>query len=139
MRVHHAATTVRTGGAVRAHDITAAVCDAVRVAGVRAGLVVASVPHATCALYVNENEAGLRGDVERVACELLEPLARTGGFAHDRIDDNARAHLMAILLAHQVTLPVVDGAPVLGTWQNIFLLEMDGPRTRTLHVQVLGE
>jgi secondary thiamine-phosphate synthase enzyme len=139
MHVHHAETSIRTGGAVRAHDVSAAVREAVRATGVGAGLVVVSVPHATCALYVNENEAGLRGNVERLARELLEPLARADGFAHDRIDDNARAHLMAILLAHQVTLPVLSGEPVLGTWQSIFLLEMDGPRARTLHVQVLGE
>jgi len=139
MRVHHAETTVRTAGAVRAHDVTSAVRDAVRAAGVREGLALVSVPHATCAVYVNENETGLRGDVERLARELLEPLARAGNFAHDRIDDNARAHLMATLLSHQTTLPVTGGEPVLGTWQSVFLLELDGPRARTLQVHVLGE
>jgi secondary thiamine-phosphate synthase enzyme len=113
--------------------------DAVRVSNVRDGLALVSVPHATCAVYVNENEPGLRHDVERVARELLEPLVRARAFEHDRIDDNARAHLMATLLSHQTTLPVAGGAAVLGTWQSIFLLEMDGPRVRTLQVHVLGE
>ena len=139
MRVHHSETAVRTAGAVRAHDVTAAVRDAVRASGVHEGLALVSVPHATCALYVNEDEAGLRSDVERLARELLEPLGRGAGFAHDRIDDNARAHLMATLLSHQATLPVGGGEPLLGTWQSVFLLEMDGPRTRTLRVHVLGE
>lgn len=139
MRIHLHETTVRTASSVHAHDVTAAVRDAVRASGVREGLVLVSVPHATCALYVNEDESGLRSDVERLARELLQPLARAGGFAHDRIDDNARAHLMAVLLSHQTTLPVGGGEPLLGTWQSVFLLELDGPRTRTLRVHVLGE
>lgn len=139
MRIHHCEAAVRTAGAVRAHDVTAAVRETVRASGVREGLAVVSVPHATCALYVNEDESGLRSDVERLARDLLEPLARAGGFAHDRIDDNARAHLMATLLSHQTTLPVGGGEPLLGTWQSVFLLELDGPRTRTLRVHVLGE
>jgi secondary thiamine-phosphate synthase enzyme len=139
MHVQHTEVTVRTGGPVRVHDVTARVRDAVREANVRQGIAVVSVPHTTCAVCVNENETGLVGDIERLARQVLDPLAREGGFAHDRIDDNARAHLTSILLGHQTTLVVRGGEPVLGTWQSVFLVELDGPRTRSLHVQVLGE
>lgn len=139
MRVQHSEVPVQTGGPVRVHDVTARVREAVRGASVREGLAVVSVPHTTCAVCVNENETGLVSDIERLARQVLDPLARDGGFAHDRIDDNARAHLTSILLGQQTTLAVHDGEPVLGTWQSVFLVELDGPRTRRLHVQVLGE
>jgi secondary thiamine-phosphate synthase enzyme len=139
MRVHHAEVSVRTGGPIQTHDVTAAVRDAVRTAAVRDGLVLVSVPHTTCAVCVNENESGLRADLERLARRILEPIEREGRFAHDQIDDNARAHLTSVLLGHQTTLAVRDGEVVLGTWQSVFLIELDGPRQRSLQVQILGE
>ena len=137
--MHHASNSLRTGGPVKAHDVTESVCQAVHDSGVRAGIVLVSVPHTTCAVCVNENEAGLRADIERMARQVLDPLAREGGFQHDRVDENARAHLTAILMGHQTTLPVRDGEPVLGTWQRVFLVELDGPRQREIHIDVLGE
>jgi len=131
--------SVRTAAAIEVQDVTGTVRSAVRDAGVENGLVCISVPHTTCAVCINENEAGLRSDLERMAREILAPLASNGPFAHDRVDDNARAHLTAVLLGNAVTVPVTGGAPSLGTWQSIFLVELDGPRTRELHVQVLGE
>ena len=139
MPVHHASVALRTGGKVRAHDVTSEVREAVRASGVRRGIVLVSTPHTTCAVCVNENETGLRSDLERLASDVLEPLARRGGFAHDRVDDNARAHLTSVLLGNQTALPVEAGEPVLGTWQSVFLIELDCPRERSLHVQVLGE
>ena len=139
MRVQHTEVTVRTGGPVRVHDVTAPVREAIRSANIREGLAVVGVPHTTCAVCINENETGLVGDIERLARQVLDPVAREGGFAHDRIDHNARAHLTSILFGHQTTLAVHAGEPVLGTWQSVFLIELDGPRTRSLYVQVLGE
>jgi secondary thiamine-phosphate synthase enzyme len=139
MAVHHAKITLRTGGKVKTHDVTSQVRDAVRASGVRQGIVLVSTPHTTCAVCVNENETGLRADLERLAADVLEPLARQGGFAHDRVDDNARAHLTSVVIGNQTALPVEAGEPILGTWQSVFLVELDGPRERSLHVQVVGE
>jgi secondary thiamine-phosphate synthase enzyme len=139
MPVHHAHIHIDTRGPVHVHDVTSAVRDAVRRSGIDAGVVVVSVPHTTCAVCVNENEAGLRADLERLGREILGPLAAAGSFAHDRVDDNARAHLTSILIGHQTTLAVRAAAPVLGQWQSILLLELDGPRGRTLDVQVIGD
>ncbi|MBW1947271.1 MAG: YjbQ family protein, partial [Deltaproteobacteria bacterium] len=59
------------------------------------------------------------------------PLA---GYQHDRIDNNADAHLKAIILGSSETIPVTGGELVLGTWQRIFFVELDGPRQRTVNI-----
>lgn len=104
-------------------DVAAALTDAAD------GLACISVPHCTCAIYVNENEPGLLADT----LALVERLVQ-GQWRHDRIDDNAEAHLAASLLGNSVCLPVQDGRLVLGTWQRVMLVELDGPRRRTVHL-----
>ncbi len=130
MPISRRSTEVRTPGKVAIVNITGPVRDALTAAGLREGLAFVSVPHTTCGLCVNEDEEGLKQDLVRVASSLLEPLERESPFLHDRIDDNARAHLTAVLLGHYVTVPVNDGDLALGTWQSLFLIEMDGPRRR---------
>jgi secondary thiamine-phosphate synthase enzyme len=77
--------------------------------------------------------------LERLGGSLLDPFRGSGGFRHDAIDDNAQAHLTSVLLGHSVTVPVASGKPVLGIWQSLLLLEMDGPRSRTLDLTLLGD
>lgn len=86
------------------------------------------VRHTTAGVAVNEAESRLLSDVE----SFLADLVPDGGWAHDRIDDNADSHLRALLLGPSVTLPVSDGRLDLGTWQSVLLVECDGPRTRTV-------
>ena len=76
---------------------------------------------------------------QRFLAEILEPLRGKAPFAHDRVDDNAMAHLTSLLFHPSLTVPVVNGSPVLGTWQSLFLVELDGPRQRTLRVTLTGE
>ncbi len=130
--------TVRTPGRVSLVNVTRELEAAVRESGVESGMVCAFVPHTTCALIVNEDEPGLREDVLRLVGRILEPLRSQAPFAHDRVDDNAAAHLAAILLQPSVVSPVAGGRPALGTWQSLFLVEMDGPRSRTLSATVLA-
>jgi len=139
MRIQHVNATVKTGSQVSLENITAEVLDLVRRTGVMEGLAVVTVPHTTCALAVNEDEQGLRQDIKRLAGTVLDPLEREAAFEHNCIDDNARAHLTSLLLGHAVNVPVSRGRLVLGTWQSIFLIEMDGPRSRQVSVSVLGE
>ncbi len=128
--------TVRTRKRLDLVNVTRELEQAVRAGGIETGIALAFVPHATCALALNEDEAGLREDVLRMVEGLVEPLRRDAPFAHDRIDDNAAAHLGAIVLGPSITVPVIGGRPALGTWQALFLVEMDGPRSRTLRVVV---
>jgi len=128
--------TIRTRERLELVDVTRELARAVRDSGVESGIAVAFVPHATCALALNEDEAGLRADVLRLVRGVIEPLRRERPFDHDRIDDNAAAHLGAVLLGPSLTIPVAGGRPALGTWQSLFVVEMDGPRERTLRVTV---
>jgi secondary thiamine-phosphate synthase enzyme len=139
MRIHQADTAVKTQGRVSVENVTGQVRSCVERSGIRDGFVLVTVPHTTCGLAVNEDEDGLRRDIIRLAGSLLTPLAGPVGFEHDHVDNNAQAHLTAILLGHSVHLPVTKSAPVLGTWQSVFLVEMDGPRTRRLDIRVFGE
>lgn len=138
MKIHQGAATVKTAARISVENVTSFVAREVESSGVADGLLVASVPHTTCGLAVNEDESGLREDIERVAARLLSPIAQQGRFAHDCVDDNAQAHLTSLLLGHSVTVPVRDGRLHLGTWQSVFLIELDGPRSRRLDVQILG-
>lgn len=89
------------------------------------------VQHTTAGITVNEAEDRLLGDLG----DALAALVPDEGWAHDRIDDNADAHVRAMLVGPSVTVPVADGAFALGTWQSLLLVECDGPRERTICVQ----
>jgi len=121
---------VSTSERVAVVDVTAKVAEAVP-EDVERGVCTAFVPHTTAGVVVNENETRLLGDVER-ALDRIVP--REGGYEHDTIDDNADAHLRAMLLGESVSVPVVAGGLDLGTWQSILFVECDGPRTRSLEV-----
>ena len=126
---------VRTGSRIEFRNITSDVRRIVGESGVRSGIATVYTPHTTTAIFVNEDEGGLRGDLMKVL-EKLIPVE--GGYQHDLVDDNAFAHLRSIIVNPSITIPIRDGRLMLGTWQSIFLAEFDGPRTRTVYVQVLG-
>jgi secondary thiamine-phosphate synthase enzyme len=84
------------------------------------------VLHATAAIVVNEN------DDPNIGIDLLRALDDAipdhANWLHDRVDDNAQAHIKAAILGPSETIPIADGELVLGTWQGIILVELDGPR-----------
>jgi secondary thiamine-phosphate synthase enzyme len=139
VRTGGASIEIQTAGKVCVRDVTPEVRQALETAGLRQGLALITVPHTTCGLCVNEAEPGLLEDLTRLAARLVDPVAPKGGFAHDRIDANARAHLFAALLGGSVVLPVHDAALRLGSWQSVLLIEADGPRRRRLEMTFLGE
>lgn len=138
MRVAEASIEIRTPARVAIVNLSRQVEDRIRSAGVARGVALLSVPHTTCGLCVNEDEEGLRRDLEHLAGSLVDLVRPPGGFHHDRVDDNARAHLTAALLGHSVNLRIRDGAPALGTWQSVLLVEIDGPRDRRVDLVCLG-
>ncbi len=114
-------------------DITNSVMDAVKQSGVADGICLVYVPHATAAVVINENAD------PNVCQDILEALAGlipAGRWRHDRIDDNADAHIKAAILGPGESIPVHGGRLMLGTWQRIMLVELDGPRERTVLVTV---
>jgi secondary thiamine-phosphate synthase enzyme len=114
-------------------DITAQVAEVVQRSGVRNGLCLVYVPHATAAVVINENAD------PNVCQDILDALGRMvpeGAWRHDRVDNNAAAHIKATILGPSETVPVRDGGLQLGTWQSLMLVEFDGPRERTLIIEV---
>jgi len=126
--------TVATRARETLVDITSEVQAAVAQAGVREGLVVVMSPHTTAGITVNENADP---DVPRDMLHWLKTrIPQHGEFRH--AEGNSDAHLKTSLFGVSQVLPVHEGKVLLGTWQAIFLAEFDGPRTRRVHVQVLG-
>ena len=123
-------------------DVTPQVEDAVRESSIEAGTALIFSRHTTAAIVINEAEPGLLQDMER----MLERLApRAIEYAHNAMartipnePENGHAHLRHLLLGASETVPVVDGRLHLGTWQRVFLAELDGPRRREVVVQVMG-
>ncbi|MEM1925043.1 MAG: secondary thiamine-phosphate synthase enzyme YjbQ [Pyrobaculum sp.] len=117
--------------------ITERVEKAVEKSGVKNGVALIYVPHATAILTANENEARLREDI---LSKLKSLFPRGAGYRHDEIDDNANAHLANIFVGFHLVMPIVGGRLLRGTWQDVMLIEMDGPRSRRgVVVVVLGE
>ena len=123
-----------TRGSTELVDITGEVKAIVNSKNVDAGLCVIFTKHTTTGIIINENEGGLRSDI----LKLLDELVPKGkGYLHDRIDSNAHAHLRAVVLGSSETIPIENGALVLGTWQSILFVECDGPRRREVLVQIV--
>jgi len=139
VKVANASADIRTTARVAVVNVTEECREALSRTGIARGLAVVTVQHTTCGLCVNEDEPGLRHDLELLSSRLVDLVRPPEGFRHDRVDDNARAHLTAVLLGHSMTVPVLDGALALGTWQSLFLMEIDGPRTRRVDMVFLGE
>ncbi|MBS1263937.1 MAG: hypothetical protein MAG715_01132 [Methanonatronarchaeales archaeon] len=129
------ALQVSTSSATEVVDVTEEVSEEVEASGVDSGIGVASVTHTTAALVIQENETELSEDLMNVLDDLVP---KGAGYLHDGSDGNAHSHLRAALLGGSVSFPVTDGRPVLGTWQRILLFEADGPRRRTVEVEVVG-
>ncbi len=95
-----------------------------------------TVGHTTCALTLNEREPGLLEDLE-TALERIVPWG--AGYRHDRgAESNAAAHIRAALLGHQLVLQVRGGRLALGAWQDVLLVELDGPRSRKVEIAPLS-
>ena len=115
-------------------DLTARVSDIVAETGVDEGLCNVYVTHATAAIVVNENDdPNVCVDV----LDLLDRLIPAGVWRHDKVDGNAASHIQATILGPSETIPVRGGKLLLGTWQAVMLVELDGPRDRRVVVTTL--
>ena len=114
-------------------DLTARVAEIVARADVAEGLCSVYTPHATAAIVINEN------DDPNVCVDVLDALDRlipAGIWRHDKVDGNAASHIQAAILGPGETIPVRAGKLLLGTWQAVMLVELDGPRDRRVVVTV---
>lgn len=145
LRVCRDVVRLRTEGALQFVDLTALVAERVRRSGIRDGALTVQSRHTTAAIVVNENEPLLIEDLE----DALERWAPRGArYRHNDLSaratappgekPNGHAHARALVLGGSVALNVAAGEIDLGEWQSIFLVELDGPRCRTVSVQIMG-
>ena len=133
--MHKRILTVSSSAHQQLIDITREVVKFVEDSDVGEGILMVSVPHATAAVVVNENERGLLSDI---LTRIREVFPQSPGYLHNRIDDNADAHLAATFLGHSRSFPIENNRLVHGTWQSIFIVELDGPRSRReVHLNIV--
>ena len=137
--VHQEQLTFETAGHRHVTDVTDRVVEIVGRSGVKAGIVQMFCVGSTAALGAIEFEPGLQRDLPEMLDRLIPP-SREYGHEQAWHDGNGHSHLQATLLGPSLSVPVTDGKPVLGTWQQIIHLECDvRPRRRTVVVTVMGE
>jgi len=133
-------------------NITDRVEEVIKEADIKDGQVLVFVPHSTAAILLTENEEGLKRDW----LDVLKKIVSGFNFQHDQInetpshfsphpvsqdsaiDNNADSHILSGLVGQGKTLPVQNGRIVRGTWQQIFLAEFDGPKTRKVIIKISG-
>jgi len=129
--------TVDTQQSGQSIDITAPVTEIVRSAGVESGLCHVMVLHSTAAVVVNEtHDPNIGVDVIRA---LERAIPERADWLHDRVDHNAHSHIKAAILGPSELIPVSRGELLLGTWQRVMLIELDGPRKRRISVQLVTD
>jgi secondary thiamine-phosphate synthase enzyme len=117
--------------------ITPQVEQILKKSGVKDGIVLVSAMHITAGVYVNDLEDGLIEDID-AWLEKLAPFKKDYKH-HQTGEDNGDSHLKAILVHHQVILPISNSKLDLGTWQRVFYAEFDGQRSKRVLVKVMGE
>lgn len=139
MAVKTFALNVKTKGDAHMVDITGAASQTVTDSELKAGIVTLFVPGSTAALTTIEYESGALQDFKRLFEEIA---SEERDYAHNARwgDGNGHSHVRAALLGPSLTVPFADGKLLLGTWQQIILVDFDNcPRERRLVAQVIGE
>ena len=142
MRVFQTSLTLSSEESTEISDITKTIRDAIQQFPVTAGIALINTLHTTCALFINEFQSALIGDLKGLI-ERLVP--ERDGYRHDdpRYSDcergNAHSHLRAALLGRSIAVGINEGELSLGRFQSIIFAELDGPRKREVTVQVIGE
>jgi secondary thiamine-phosphate synthase enzyme len=136
MKVVEQTLSVRSSKRCQMIDITGQIADAAAKSGIQNGLITVYCPHTTAAITINENADP---DVPHDMLLTLEKLIpqNLAGYQHN--EQNSDAHVKSSLIGCSRQVLLNHGNPVLGTWQGVFFCEFDGPRSRTVHIQIMGE
>lgn len=140
MAVHTVSLTIRMEGDTQIDNITKSVADALAGSQLKAGIVTVFVKHTTASVMIIEDEPGIRSDTKMFWDRLVPADTRWRHNTMNLGEDNGHSHLRGQLQGPSVTIPFADGELLLGTWQQIVVVDFDTrARTRELVVQVLGE
>jgi secondary thiamine-phosphate synthase enzyme len=146
MNIHKQKITKESKGQIEFIDITPDVEEILVNSGVKYGQILVFSPHTTCGVAINQNETLLLQDFQRLLYKLAPVDER---YSHDLFElkagsnsdgrSNGHSHCKNLIVGVNETVPVEDGKILLGKRQNIFMVELDGARTREIIVQVMGE
>lgn len=126
---------------VEMRSITREIAAFVEQGPVRDGVVQISLLHTTAGLMLNETQGALLSDVTSMFEQMVPSRVyykHNDPMLSDCERKNADAHLRAVVVGNNLSIPVCDGRMVLGTWQNVLLTEFDGPNRRKIHLQLMG-
>jgi secondary thiamine-phosphate synthase enzyme len=126
---------VKTTGTRQVVDLTDQVNRQIAQSKIQEGLCLLFIQHTTAALAVGEVGEGTEEDLLDVLKEMIPKIR----FRHAHDPSHAPAHMIASILGPSLTLPIAQGKLALGTWQSVLLIELDGPRERTVHVNFLKQ
>jgi secondary thiamine-phosphate synthase enzyme len=141
LTIHGETIVISTDQRVELVDLTNKIMEFAKKFNIKEGLVSLWSMHTTCALFINEFQTALLSDIKRFLEQMVQ---RDAEWLHNNPDHsdcdrfNADSHLRALLLGHSLTLQVSGGEVVLGQWQRILMAELDGPRARSLRIQLMG-
>jgi secondary thiamine-phosphate synthase enzyme len=141
LTIHGETIVISTDQRIELVDLTNRIMEFAKKFNIKEGLVSLWSMHTTCALFINEFQTALLSDIKRFLEQMVQ---RDAEWLHNNPDHsdcdrfNADSHLRALLLGHSLTLQVSGGEVVLGQWQRILMAELDGPRARSLRIQLMG-
>jgi len=145
MQIINQIIEIETEPGIGIYNITPQIVKILEDSGIKNGQLLVFSRHTTTALAINENEERLLEDVKVHLRKLAPPDEK---YLHNDLhlrdvpDDepiNAHSHLMAMMLSTSEVIPIVDGKLALGTWQSILFFDLDGPRKRTVFIQISGD
>jgi secondary thiamine-phosphate synthase enzyme len=145
MQIKNEIIEIQTEQGICICNITPQIVKILEATAFKTGQVLVFSRHTTTALAINENEERLLEDIKRHLGKLApesEKYLHNDLHLRDVPPDepmNAHSHLMAMMLSTSEVIPVVDGQLALGTWQSVLFFDLDGPRKRTVSVQITGE
>ena len=145
MHIHSETLCLDTGDNIEITNLTSRIESVIASSGISNGFAIISSRHTTTSVFVNEFEERLLEDIKAFFRTLVPANKR---YLHNDIHlrdcppdepENAHSHIMAILLSNSEIVPLIDSKLGIGQWQSIMFAELDGPRKRTVQVQIVGE
>lgn len=116
-------------------DITSQVQSCITNANVKSGIAVIFIPHTTAGVTINENaDPDVTFDLKNIFNNLIP---EKNNYRH--IEGNSQAHALSTLTSPSLTVIIENGKIMLGTWQNIYFMEYDGPRNRKAYIQIINK
>ena len=145
MKIYNHSEVIKTSEPISIVNLNDDINNAIDHSGILDGFVIVSSRHTTTAISINEYEERLLDDIKIWLAKMASPADR---YLHNDTDlrdcppdepENAHSHLMAMLLGSSECIPLVNRKLQIGQYQSIMLFDLDGPRERTVNIQIIGE